>query len=172
MFRFLSRLVARTASREPHPTVNADADSEWEPAGQRGRAKNFLPSYPSDFQIYLPGITLAGITFRKEYAPTFAHSRNQTIELEREEGNSHDRNAIKVNGACSLGRAFIGYVPKDVAVHIVRSGMLDVIRPRLDRIFESDTYQGDPYLEIRFQIVGPKVRKAEFAAAARKRRTR
>jgi hypothetical protein len=45
--------------------------------------------YPPDFQIYMPGITLAGIPFREEDDRSFPHSRNQTIKLEREHANSH-----------------------------------------------------------------------------------
>ena len=154
------------------PAVDNAAILDWEIAGENGRAKVFLPPIPVGFQIYMPGIMLAGITFRKQDALAFAHSRDQTIELQREGDNSHDSNAIQVYGVCSRGREFIGYVPKTDAAYIARSGMFAELQSRIDRIYLSFTNPRDPYLEIRFQIIGPKGRKPEFHAAATKRRSR
>jgi hypothetical protein len=146
---------------------------DWEPAGN-GRAKSFLPPIPDGFQIYT-GVALVGVTFRKDDALRFANSQNQSLELEREPDNSHDKNAIKVIGISKRGRGFIGYVPKDVAAQISRSGMYDTLRPRLGRVYESASYDSDfggPYLEINLQILGPKGRKVQFEDAAKKPRTR
>lgn len=150
--------------------------SKWEPAGS-GRAKGFLPPYPDDFQIYTPGISISGISFRKIEAFAFANSRDQTLGLEQEQGNSHDPNAIRVIGISKRGRAHIGYIPKDVAAHIARSGMFEMLRARLDRIYEAAASEGDrewngSYLEIRIQIIGPKEMKAQFQGAVKKQRTR
>ena len=139
---------------------------DWEPAG-KGRAKAFLPPYPADFQIYLPHIAVAGLSFRKDEALSFANSQAQTIELERKPGNRHDKNAIRVIGVSKHGRAFIGYIPKEVTAHIARSNMFDILKPRLGRIYEASSSPHDSewnghYLEVMIQIIGPKVAKAQF----------
>jgi HIRAN domain len=154
------------------PAVDIDAIFDWETAGENGRAKVFLPPIPARFQIYMAGIMLAGISFRKRDALAFAHSRGQMIERQREPDNSHDPNAIQIYGVCSRGREFVGYVPKADAAYIARSGMFAELQPRLDRMYLSFTNARNPYLEIRFQILGPKGKKAEFQAAAAKRRNR
>ena len=164
MIRFLSWLFRGQTAAEQSDDV------QWEPAGHRGgRVKNILQDYPEDLQIYVHA-EVAGISFRKNDALIFANARNQTIEMEREPGNKHDRNAIAIYGVCHRGRAMIGYVPKEIAAHIARSGMFDLLRPRLARVFMGGENSRDPYLEIQFQILGPKGRKKEFEAAPAKRR--
>ena len=67
---------------------------------------------PDGFQIFEERLEVAGVAFRKSEAASFAKSENLWLELEREEGNQQDRNALKVIG-CSKGflgtkRRFIG----------------------------------------------------------------
>jgi hypothetical protein len=137
--------------------------------------KNVLADYPDGFVIYC-GFDVAGITFRFVDAATFANSHCLSVELEREPTNKSDRNAIKVIGVCQRGRYFIGYVPKDICAHVARSGMYNVLRPRLTRIYTAEQSKGgdfdQPYVEIQVQLVGPKERKAEFEAAAKAPRKR
>ncbi|MFZ2168318.1 MAG: HIRAN domain-containing protein [Methylococcaceae bacterium] len=117
---------------------------------------------PEDLQIFEERLEVAGVNFRKEDASAFATAKNGWLELERELGNKHDPNAIKVIG-CNKGffgikRRFIGYVPKEVSRLIVEGRYLNQIRPRLLR-----TYKGDlGFVEILFQILGPKGKKYEF----------
>jgi hypothetical protein len=172
VFRLLIRLIRGRAVPGARPAIDTAAIFDWEMAGENGRAKVFLPPIPAGLQIYMPGIMLAGIKFHKRVALAFAHSRDQTIELQREADNSHDPNAIQVIGVCSRGRELVGYVPKTDAAFIARSGMFAELQPRIDRMYVSFYNANDPYLEIRFQIIGPKGRKAEFHAAAVKRRSR
>lgn len=114
------------------------------------------------YQIYEDRLTPAGISFRKSDAAAFARSSNGWLELEPEPGNQHDKNAIKIIG-CTKGvfwtkRRFVGYVPKEVSKNIVGQGFLPLVRPRL-----ISTYSGrDGYVEILFQILGPKGRKKEY----------
>ncbi len=70
---------------------------------------------PDGFQIFEERLEVAGVSFRKEDAAAFASATDGWLELERDLGNKHDRNAIKVIG-CNKGffgtkRRFIGYVP-------------------------------------------------------------
>ena len=81
---------------------------------------------PEGFQIYEERLEVAGVKIRKDEAIAFAESNNRWLELERDEGNKHDKNAIKVIG-CSKGflgtkRRLIGYVPKNVSKLIVERG--------------------------------------------------
>ncbi|MBB6449477.1 tetratricopeptide (TPR) repeat protein [Geomicrobium halophilum] len=60
-------------------------------------------------------VPIAGIQRRKKDALKFAISENIYLELEKEPDNSYDKNAIKVNGICTINgneqTIFLGYVP-------------------------------------------------------------
>jgi len=117
---------------------------------------------PAGFQIFEDRLEVAGVSFRKGDAASFAASKNGWLELERGHGNKYDKNAIRIIG-CSKGffgtkRRFIGYVPKDIAKMIVEGGFWGRIQPRLLK-----TYVGDSgFVEILFQILGPKGQKYQF----------
>jgi hypothetical protein len=147
---------------------------EWEPSGP-GMVKNVLAEYPDGFVIYC-GFNVAGITFQFVDAARFANSQSLSIELEREPTNKHDRNAIKVIGVSQRARYFVGHVPKDICAQVARSGLCDVLLPRLTRIYTAEQYEGSDfdhaYLEIQIQLVGPKAQKTEFQAAAKAPRKR
>ncbi|RLB24349.1 MAG: hypothetical protein DRG73_04015 [Deltaproteobacteria bacterium] len=118
---------------------------------------------PEGFHIYEDRLEVAGVSFRKNDAAAFAKSKHLWLELEREQENKHDKNAIRVIG-CSKGlfgtkRRFIGYVPKDVAKKIVEGGFWGKVRPRLLK-----TYVGaGGFVEILFQLLGPKGQKFQFS---------
>lgn len=125
-----------------------------------GRGTNFLPPIPNGFQIFNARLSVAGIAHRRDDALRFADDSDQTLALEREPGNAYDANAIKVIGVTRGTRRFIGYVPKEVAEEIVASGLADVVQPRLERIWRS----GNGFVEVIFQIIGPKDRKTKANA--------
>lgn len=119
--------------------------------------ESFLDPIPKGHQIF-SRCEVSGTSFRKNDAVQFAKGSNQELELEREPTNPHDKNAIKVIGKSSGKKYHIGYVPKEVSEQIAVTGIFESIKPRLDRI-----YQGiDGYLEIKFQIIGPKENKKQF----------
>lgn len=124
-----------------------------------GRGTNFLPPIPQGFQIFDARLSVAGIEHHRNDAILFANDSNQTLAMEREPDNTHDANAIKVVGISGSARRFIGYVPKDVAAQIVGSGLVDVIQPRLERIWSTD----NGFVDVTFQIIGPKSSKAQYA---------
>ncbi|WP_334042674.1 HIRAN domain-containing protein [Burkholderia ambifaria] len=133
----------------------------------RGRQR-FLPPIPKDFQIYVGhgvGISVVGIQYRRRNALRFAVDCEQTLLFEREPYNPHDPNAIKVIGVCGSSRDFIGYVPRDLASQLVESELVEVVQPRLISIWCS----GGGYVDIAFQIVGPKKRKVDFDRAPYRR---
>lgn len=117
---------------------------------------------PVGFQIYEERLQVAGANFRKKDAIAFANSTGGWLELQQDPDNKYDRKAIKVIG-CNKGffgtkRRFIGYVPKAVAQAVIGGGFLPQILPRLLK-----TYVGyDDYVEILFQILGPKGKKSDF----------
>jgi len=120
---------------------------------------------PEGFQIFEDYLEVAGVSFRKGDATSFAKSGKKWLELERDNGNVHDKNAIKVIGCCKgffgTKRRFIGYVPKDVAKLVVTNGFWDQVQPRLLK-----TYIGSGgFVEILFQLLGPKGKKYEYSPA-------
>lgn len=127
-------------------------------AAKAAAGKNFLPPIPHGFQIFSHRLSVAGVQHRREDALAFADSTNQVLTLEREDGNAHDANAIKVIGVGGGSRRWIGYVPKEIAEQIVGSGLFDNIQARLERIWRND----GGFVDITFQIVGPKKRKKEY----------
>ena len=117
---------------------------------------------PDGLQIFEDRLEVARIAHRKKEAANFAKAKKIWLELESEQENKYDKNAIKIIG-CSKGffgikRRFIGYVPKDIAKSIVENGLWNQVKPRLLK-----TYIGESgYVEILFQILGPKGKKYEF----------
>lgn len=128
--------------------------------GVSAKATNFLPPIPQGYQIYQRMLLVAGISFRKDDASRFIRGTSQSLEFESEPSNPKDKNAIKVIGVTSSSRYFVGYIPKDIANALVKTGLLNKIQLRLDR-----TYHGiKDFVEIRFQIIGLKEDKKQFDA--------
>lgn len=123
-----------------------------------GRGTNFLPPIPDGYQIFEKRLSVTGIKYRREDALRFANASDQTLAMERDATNAHDANAIKVIGIASGMRHFIGYIPREVSEQIVGSGLADVVRPRLERIWRS----GTGYVDVMFQVVGPKEKKSQY----------
>lgn len=118
---------------------------------------------PDGFQIFEERLEVSGVQFRKDDALVFASKTEDIwLELERDENNKYDKNAIKVIG-CSKGlfgtkRYFVGYIPKEVSKLIIEGGFWGHIKPRLLK-----TYVGkSDYVEILFQILGPAGKKYGF----------
>lgn len=120
-------------------------------------AQNFSPPYPIDYQAYCTTL-VAGLSFRKNDAWKFIGGIDKELKFERELNNKHDKDAIKVIGVSNLGCSFIGYVPKELAAQIRRSGLMDKVKPALDRIFFTST----SFIEIRFKVIGLKSDKRKF----------
>lgn len=139
------------------------------PAEQHWHKKNHLKEQliPAGFQIYERVLEVSGIAYRKEEAvafikESFVGTANVWIELEREENNVYDSNAIRVLGCCrgqyGPRHRFLGYVPREYARRIVERGFWGAVQPRLETTF----LDNDDFTEIRFQILGPKERWKEY----------
>jgi hypothetical protein len=81
-----------------------------------------LGELPDGYQIYAERLEVAGLGHRRSDATSFVSGKEHSLELRRDPGNKHDKNAIEVIG-CWKGlfrskRRAIGYVPREVAAAI------------------------------------------------------
>ena len=123
-------------------------------------ATSFDSPIPRDYQIFAKNIQVAGIQYRKAEAIKFAKDTGQELVLEKEVGNEHDPNPIKLIGVSGANNYFIGYLPKDLSNQIAKTGLYDVVKVRLLRIFQGK----NDFIDIDYQIVGPKIDKKKFDA--------
>lgn len=126
--------------------------------GSKQGATAFDNPIPKGYQIFASNLPVAGMQHRKNEAIQFAQSTNQALEMEREPNNPHDPNAIRLNGVSNDGKYFIGYLPKELSEQIVATGLYDLLKVRLTRIYSGT----DDYLEFHYQILGPKTEKKRF----------
>ena len=164
---------AKTEAAEvPHqrPAAEKQKKNEATKLRERGdrrgayKASMFLPPIKKGYQIFLQNMGVKGLGHRREAAIAFIDDLNQTLRLEHEKDNPQDANAVKVIGLGDSGEYFLGYLPKDVSLQIVKTKCLDVVYGRLVRAYRGT----DDYLEIQLQIVGLKAKKSEFDAFAKK----
>ncbi len=143
-----------------------EATKLLEKGDRRGayKASMFLPPIKKGYQIFLQNMGVKGLGHRREAAIAFIDDLNQTLRLEHEQDNPQDVNAIKVIGLGDSGEYFLGYLPKDAALQIVKTNCLEAVYGRLVRAYRGT----DDYLEIQLQIVGLKAKKSEFDAFAKK----
>jgi hypothetical protein len=118
---------------------------------------------PDGFQIYDERLEVAGIQHRRDAAAQFVNQANQWLEFESEPLNSYDPNAIKILGCYQQNnediKLHVGYVPASVAKQITDFSA-DECKARLLK-----TYIGESgYVEILFQVLGPKERIQEYAS--------
>lgn len=120
--------------------------------------ETFLPPIPNGYQIFAQDLPVAGMFYRTEEAMNFAMSSNQELMLEREPSNKFDTNAIKLIGLSGATQYFIGYLPKELSAQIIGTDMFEKVKARLASIHLS----GGEYLDIEYQLIGPKVDKKKF----------
>jgi hypothetical protein len=120
------------------------------------------PNRPEGTQLFQQRVYVAGC---HAYPGTrrFAAGKRLRLELQPEPKNKHDSNAIKVIGV-SRGIVFsrryhIGYVPKDLALAIVKGGFLGKVGADL-RMVESGEH-----VNVVFDLYGPKGLKKQFDSA-------
>ena len=104
----------------------------------------FSVNYSKDYQLFKSELNIVGTSYRRKEALKFANGSNQEVYFERDSNNEHDKNAIKVMGVSkhllglSKNVSHIGYLPEDVSASIVKSGLLDSMKPILKRIWVSE----------------------------------
>lgn len=119
-------------------------------------------SYPDTHRIYEERLSIAGVHHYRDDAASFCRSREKSIYLQLDAANAYDKNAIKImgrwKGFWGIKIKIIGYVDAVTAAKIAALNLQNEIFPRLLK-----TYVGhDDYVEILYQIVGPKDRYKEY----------
>lgn len=117
---------------------------------------------PDGHCLYFERLDLPIHASQKRACLRFCRGRAPHLSLAPEPSNPHHHNAIRVigewTGLSGAKREHIGYVERDIADRIARSGLASVIAPRLLK-----TYVGtEDFVEITYQIVGPKDRYADL----------
>lgn len=120
-------------------------------------------TYPDTHRIYEERLSIAGIHHYRNDAISFCRSREKAIYFDLDAANPYDRNAIRImgrwKGLWGTKVKILGYVDADTASKIAALGLQNDILPRLLK-----TYVGeDDYIEIMYQIVGPKDGYAEYS---------
>ena len=137
----------------PWPPVTKTADAAFRAAGR----KRFVTPIPRDCQIYESRMSVAGTRFRSDEALRFANGTGQSLRFEAEATNAHDPHAIKVIGVTDTGEHHLGYLWRELAERIAQAGLVDQLKPRLTAIY----WQGS-YVDVEFQVVGPRSEMARF----------
>lgn len=125
--------------------------------------KTYRDQIPDGYRIFVNMTYVAGIKNYINAALYYAFCRAHRIEFERNALNPHDSNAIMVNGIGDGQKFFLGYVKRDVAQAIAEADVFDRLRPRLMTIFVSKDRE---YVEVKFQILGPKSEWKKFETIA------
>lgn len=124
---------------------------------------------PEGFSIYEERLDVAGLHFRKSEAAAFVAGQARRLSLKAAPDNEHDPAAIEIHGHWEeRGRertGQLGFVPARVAQQLAAAGLGGLVLPRLLK-----TYGKDGFTEVMLQILGPKDRKKDYAAAATPRR--
>lgn len=120
--------------------------------------------------LYLDRLNLGIHPANKPACIEFCKGREQELLIEADPSNAHDPNALRIWGAWGGGRHQkpIGYVDRDSAARIAAAHVAHQVRPRLLKTYLST----DNYVQILYQITGPKERYADFLATSTSSRDR
>jgi hypothetical protein len=117
---------------------------------------------PVGYEVYEKWLDVAGVSYHKTAVARFIMGNDLRLEFERETGNAKDPNAIKMIGVCGAGRKerryHVGYLPHEIAAAVVMGRLWGEVQPRLIRTYLNESGAA----EIRFQLVGPKERLADY----------
>ena len=120
---------------------------------------------PEGYQIYEERLEVAGSQHYRPAGATFVKGKEHQIRFEPEPSNKYDQNAIRIIGRYKAWwfltrEVHLGYVPASVAKSMHTFG-LSALKPRLLK-----TYLGNHgFVEILFQLLGPKGRKKDYTKA-------
>lgn len=118
---------------------------------------------PKGYNIYYK-IEVAGLHYRLDNAIAFVNGNNQSLELQREPDNPHDKYAIKVIGNVTTSsflffrsekRVFLGYIPAEYARILADGDAYKNLIIRQDYAGASE--RGG---KICFQLLGKKIKKS------------
>ena len=117
----------------------------------------FEDEYPAGHKTYQRWVDVAGVHHREDAVIQFASWTGQSVTMEPEPTNRHDKNAIAVFGHGTKGRIFkrkrsvmIGYIPKEIALDFRKKDLLAVAAIHLNQIDIND------YLHVKVSLSIPK----------------
>lgn len=119
---------------------------------------------PDGHVLYFDRLDLSIHPSNKPACAEFCRGRDQELRIEPEPTNAYDPNALRIWGAWGGGRhqKAIGYVDRQTAGRLAAAKAAHLVRPRLLK-----TYLGtDNYVEISYQITGPKDQYADFLSTS------
>ena len=119
------------------------------------RLTKFRYSIPQGMTVYEDDVEVVGVGNPCRHARKFLKRSKRRIYLQREPGNTHEADAIKVMGR-SKGwfrevRKCIGYVPSDIARRLVASGVDSRVMAKLHLVSIRDRDS----IQIRINLLGP-----------------
>ncbi len=138
--------------------------SAGELRGQRKAYHLDRQPIPDEHMLYFERLHLSIHPSNKRACVEFCGGKEQELVIEPEPANPHDPNALRILGVWGRGRhqKHIGYVDRETANRIAVTRVSHLVRPRLLK-----TYLGtDKYVEIVYQITGPKDRYADLLSTS------
>ena len=118
----------------------------------------FKPPIKKGYQLLIKRLQVAGIQYRLENAFAFYHSGSEELELIPDPENPHDKHAIKIVGIHQDNKFFLGFLPKDAALLLSKTGLINCAYARLAEI----SVNGKHTIDIKFSIVGLKAEKKRY----------
>lgn len=144
---FLTRLLGSGDRSKPAPIIADPQERGYEKDFRRPDDPPFvvrvnqraLKGLPAKFANYIP---VAGISHdeAKVNATRMIAGTSRRIELEQDPTNQYDPNAIKIIGVWTDPggeecRGRIGYLPADIAGHVVRHGLTEKLGVTIESMF-------------------------------------
>ena len=122
------------------------------------RRKNFtLPPIPDGHQIYLERAYVSGVQHYSDQVWDLAAQEKPVLSWEANPENPHDENAIQIYAGSGADKQLIGYVSKELAAVLADYDRKDELAIRF-----SGAKAHENWLEVFYQITGPKKGKQEF----------
>ena len=117
----------------------------------------FEDQYPDGHKTFERWFDVAGVHHREEAVRRFADWKDQSVSMEPEPNNRHDKNAIAVYGHGIKGLIFkreasvmLGYIPKEIAQKLHQENLVDDAALHLNQIDVGD------YLHVKISLSVPK----------------
>lgn len=122
------------------------------------RLKNFtLPQIPEGHQIYLNRAHVSGVQHYADQVWDLAAEKNPMLSWEADLENAHDNNAIQIFAGSGADRELIGFVDRELAAIIADYDKREDLAIRF-----AGAKAHENWLEVFYQITGPKSAKSEF----------
>ena len=132
-----------------------------------GQWTDFLLAIPNDYEIYSGPLSVVDVQASRDELLRFSDAPRPALVLEMAVDDL-PAPAIRVVGVTSAARYCFGRVPGAVAEQVIGSGLADLVEARLQRVYVADA----GFIDITFQLVGPRVKKAQYEEFCKAHATR